>query len=127
MRACAFRNSEKNGQAVPSIDCNGIHYSVIFRYGYCYCKEIEGLHNQPAAGTRAEGRGAGAAGQPDHERAIPRSLPHLLRAAGAATLDELGEYAAGRNPKGYTEADVPRLIKEVRAEKPRRRKVRSNG
>ena len=23
-------------------------------------------------------------------------------------------------PKGYTEADVPRLIKEVRAEKPRR-------
>ena len=43
------------------------------------------------------------------------------------TLDELGEYAAGRNPKGYTEADVPRLIQEVRAEKPRRRRVRSNG
>ena len=43
------------------------------------------------------------------------------------TLDELGEYAAGRNPKGYTEAEVPRLIREVRAEKPRRRKVRSNG
>ena len=44
-----------------------------------------------------------------------------------ATLNELGEYAAGRNPKGYTEADVPHLIKEVRAEKPRRRKVLSNG
>jgi CopG family transcriptional regulator/antitoxin EndoAI len=43
------------------------------------------------------------------------------------TLDELGEYAADRNPKGYTEADVPRLVKEVRAEKPRRRKVRTNG
>jgi len=43
------------------------------------------------------------------------------------TFDELCEYAAGRNPKGYTEADVPRLVKEVRAEKPRRRKVRSNG
>jgi hypothetical protein len=43
------------------------------------------------------------------------------------TLDELGEYAAGRNPKGYTETDVPRLIKEVRAEKPRRHRVRSNG
>src|ERR1022692_4952885 len=42
------------------------------------------------------------------------------------TLDELGEYAAGRNPKGYTEADVPRLIEEGRAGKPRRR-VRSNG
>ena len=38
------------------------------------------------------------------------------------TLDELGEYAAGHNPKGYTEADVPRLIKESRSEKPRRRK-----
>lgn len=37
------------------------------------------------------------------------------------TLDELGEYAAGRNPKGYTEADVPALIEAVRAEKPRRR------
>jgi hypothetical protein len=44
-----------------------------------------------------------------------------------ATLDKFGEYAAGRNPKSYTEADVPRLIKEVRAEKPRRRKVRSTG
>jgi len=41
-------------------------------------------------------------------------------------LDELGEYAAGRNPKSYTEADVPRLIKEARSEKPRRRRVRSN-
>jgi hypothetical protein len=43
------------------------------------------------------------------------------------TQDELGGYAASRNPKGYTEADVSRLIKEVRAEKPRRRRVRSNG
>ena len=43
------------------------------------------------------------------------------------SLNELGEYAAGRNPKGYTEADVPRLIKEVRADKPRRRRVRANG
>ncbi len=42
-------------------------------------------------------------------------------------LNELGDYAEGRNPKGYTEADVPRLIKEVRASKPRRRRVRSNG
>jgi len=42
------------------------------------------------------------------------------------TLEELGEYAEGRNPKGYTEADVPQLVRHVRAEKPRRRKVRSN-
>lgn len=29
---------------------------------------------------------------------------------------ELSGYAATRNPHGYTEADIPRLIKEVRAE-----------
>jgi hypothetical protein len=43
------------------------------------------------------------------------------------TLDELVEYAEGRKPKGYTEADVPRLIQQVRAEKPRRRRVQSDG
>ena len=43
------------------------------------------------------------------------------------TRDELREYAAGHNPNGYTETDVPRLIKEVRAEMPRRHRVRSNG
>jgi CopG family transcriptional regulator/antitoxin EndoAI len=31
-------------------------------------------------------------------------------------LDELRAYAATRNPHGYTEKDIPRLIKEVRAE-----------
>jgi CopG family transcriptional regulator / antitoxin EndoAI len=36
------------------------------------------------------------------------------------TLEEIGEYAASLNP-GYTEADVPRLIKEVRRRKPVRR------
>jgi len=33
-----------------------------------------------------------------------------------AIFDEIGRYAATRNPNGYTEEDVPRLIKEVRAE-----------
>ena len=64
-----------------------------------------------------------------------RTMSELFREAfraysaqrARATLDEVGEYAATRNPKGYTEADVPRLIKEVRAERPRRRKARSNG
>ena len=63
-----------------------------------------------------------------------RTMSELFREAfrtysaqqARSTLDDLGEYAAGRNPKGYTEADVPRLIQEVRAEKPHR-KVRSNG
>ena len=35
-------------------------------------------------------------------------------------FDEAAAYAATRNPHGYTEADVPRLIKEVRASKPPR-------
>src|ERR1700728_1967781 len=64
-----------------------------------------------------------------------RTMSELFREAFRAysaqqartTLDELGEYAAGRNPQGYTEADLPRLIKEVRAKKPRPRRVRSSG
>lgn len=40
------------------------------------------------------------------------------------TLEEIGEYAASRNP-GYNEADVPRLIKEVRRAKPARRLTRT--
>ncbi|MGA7218713.1 MAG: ribbon-helix-helix protein, CopG family [Candidatus Sulfotelmatobacter sp.] len=32
-------------------------------------------------------------------------------------LQEIGEYAAERNP-GYTDADVPRVIKQIRRNKP---------
>ena len=64
-----------------------------------------------------------------------RTMSELFREAFRAyaaqqarrTLDELGEYAEGRNPRGFTEADVPRLIQQVRAEKPRRRRRRSGG
>ena len=64
-----------------------------------------------------------------------RTMSELFREAfrtysaqqARTTLDELGEYAAGLNPKGYTEVDVPQLIQQVRAEKPRRRPARSNG
>ena len=41
------------------------------------------------------------------------------------SLEEIGEYAASRNP-GYSEADVPRLIKEVRRDRPARRLARTN-
>ena len=42
------------------------------------------------------------------------------------TLEEIGEYAASRNPSSYTEADIPQLIAELRnqnepAKKPHRR------
>jgi CopG family transcriptional regulator/antitoxin EndoAI len=61
-----------------------------------------------------------------------RTMSELFREAFRAyyaqqtrkTLDEIGEYAASRNP-GYTEADVPRLIKEVRCERPVRRLSRA--
>ena len=45
------------------------------------------------------------------------------------SLHEVGEYAAMRNPYGDTEEDVPRLVKEVRAEMQveRDRKVRAAG
>lgn len=44
-------------------------------------------------------------------------------------LQEVGEYAATRNPYGYIEEDVPRLVKEVPAEMQaeRERKVRAAG
>jgi CopG family transcriptional regulator / antitoxin EndoAI len=53
-----------------------------------------------------------------------RTMSELLREAFrayhaqriGAIFDEIGKYAATRNPNGYKEEDVPRLIKEVRAE-----------
>ena len=56
-----------------------------------------------------------------------RTMSELFREAFRAyyaqqarrTLEEIGGYAASLNP-GYTEADVPRLIEEVRRHKPAR-------
>ena len=53
-----------------------------------------------------------------------RSMSELFREAFRAYnerqiarfFDEMGEYAKTRNPLGYTEEDIPRLIAEVRAE-----------
>lgn len=59
-----------------------------------------------------------------------RTMSELFREAFRAydaqqarkTLKEIGEYAASRNP-GHAEADVPRLIQEMRAEKASRRRA----
>jgi predicted DNA-binding protein len=64
-----------------------------------------------------------------------RTMSELFREAFRAyyaqqaklALAEIGEYAASRNPHGFTEADVPRLIKEVRAQRRTRRKNRTRG
>jgi hypothetical protein len=61
-----------------------------------------------------------------------RSMSELFREAfrtycaqdARKTLMEVGEYAETRNP-GYSEADLPRLIKEVREDKPTRAKTRA--
>jgi len=53
-----------------------------------------------------------------------RTMSELMREAFraydqrqvAGFIDEMGEYARTRNPHGYTEEDIPRLIDEVRAE-----------
>jgi len=53
-----------------------------------------------------------------------RSMSELMREAFrqyhgqriSAIFDEIGRYAETRNPHGYTEEDVPRLVKELRAE-----------
>jgi hypothetical protein len=61
-----------------------------------------------------------------------RTMSELFREAFRAyygqqsrkILEEIGEYANRRNP-GYTEPDVPRLIKEVRSVTPARRHIRT--
>ena len=53
-----------------------------------------------------------------------RTMSELLREAFRAyhaqqvgtIFDEIGKFAATRNPNGYTEDDVERLVHEVRAE-----------
>lgn len=53
-----------------------------------------------------------------------RTMSELMREAFRAYnerqvakfIDDMGEYAKSRNPHEYTEADIPRLIDEVRAE-----------
>ena len=60
-----------------------------------------------------------------------RNLSELFREAFRAYderqvgkfIDEMGEYARTRNLQGYTEADIPRLIDEVRAEMRTEREV----
>jgi predicted DNA-binding protein len=62
-----------------------------------------------------------------------RTMSELFREAfrtyyaqqARTSLREIGEYAATRNPRRYTEADVPRLIKEVRRQTRSRRAMRS--
>jgi predicted transcriptional regulator len=61
-----------------------------------------------------------------------RSMSELFREAfrhyyaedARKSLMEIGEYAQSRNP-GYSETDLPRLIKEVREDKQPRRTSRA--
>lgn len=51
----------------------------------------------------------------------------LQREQVRRALVEGAAYGATRNPHGYTEEDVPRIIKEVRAGMAARRKMRAAG
>jgi len=61
-----------------------------------------------------------------------RTMNELMREAfrayderqTARFIDEMGEYAQARNPMGYTEEEIPRLVKEVRAEMRAERKAK---
>jgi predicted DNA-binding protein len=61
-----------------------------------------------------------------------RTMSELFREAfrayyaqqARAAIDEIREYAVTRNPRGYSEADVPRLVQEVRAQTAARRRSR---
>lgn len=61
-----------------------------------------------------------------------RSMSELFREAfrtyyaqdARRALMQIGEYAETRNP-GYSESDVSRLIREVRADKPSKRPARA--
>ncbi len=63
-----------------------------------------------------------------------RSMSELFREAfrsyyaqqARRTLEEIGEYAATRNP-GYREADVPRLLRQIRSGRPSRRRASAQG
>ena len=67
-------------------------------------------------------------------RTISELFREALRVYYARRIEEASrdtaEYAATHNPYGYTEADVPRLIREVRAERrasqPARRKAKAS-
>jgi predicted DNA-binding protein len=69
----------------------------------------------------------------DLARRDSRTMSELFREAFRAyygqqarsALAEIGDYAESRNPRGYSEADIPRLIKEVRAKKKAATKNRS--
>jgi predicted DNA-binding protein len=64
-----------------------------------------------------------------------RTMSELFREAFRAyytqqarqTLEEINQYAATRNPEAYTEADIPRLIREMRTETTSRSASRKHG
>jgi predicted DNA-binding protein len=63
-----------------------------------------------------------------------RTMSELMREAFRAYherqvsrfIDEMGDYAKTRNPNGYTEEDIPRLVAEVRAEMRAEREAAGN-
>lgn len=104
--------------------CNVFHYSVISKImASSRISKVYTISLPPELAQRAEALA----------RRDSRTMSELFREAfrtyyaqqARAALEEIGEYAASRNPRRYTEADVPRLVKEVRAERRTGRKSRT--
>jgi hypothetical protein len=49
---------------------------------------------------------------------LPRGLRNYYTQDARRTLEEINHYGATPNPQGYTESDVPGLIREVRLSEP---------
>jgi hypothetical protein len=61
------------------------------------------------------------------EELVEEAVLAYSRQRSEAFWAEIAEYAAAHNPKGYTEEDIPRLIKEVRAEMDAEKEARKAG
>jgi len=61
------------------------------------------------------------------EEVVQDAVLAYSRQRSEAFWAEIAEYAATHNPMGYTEEDVPRLIKEVRAEMAAEKEARKAG
>ena len=74
----------------------------------------------PALASAIENAKQAEAIAKDESRTMSELFREAFRAYRAeralAALREAAEYGASRNPHGYTEEDVPRIVKEVRAE-----------
>jgi predicted DNA-binding protein len=98
------------------LGCNGIHYNVIQEFLMPTARRSRvftiSMPSEMAASAEALAK--------RENRTMSELFREAFRAYDEQQVDrfftEMHAYAKTRNPMGYTEEDVPRLIDEVRAE-----------